>query len=132
MDKPSTGCFDMNHREIFLGDRVIYHLEGSHTKQEYWNPEYEVIWQPPTFELKRVGGGLDCNSHMFILRYGGVNGKLEVMDTTHPEPIPSVLVNVKRYRIDTNVGQCIQEDPSGQLCFFNDVVSAVKARIQEA
>jgi len=75
-----TGCRDRNGEPIYLGDKVRYNLEGSHTKQEYWNPEYEVIFVPPSFTLKHVGGGKDGGSHDFKLRCGGGNGDLEIIE----------------------------------------------------
>lgn len=74
--KATTGCFDRNGVELFLGDKVRYIHEGPHTRKEYWNPEYEVIWAPPSFTLKHIGGGKDGGSHAFILRCGGANGYL--------------------------------------------------------
>lgn len=74
-----TGLKDMHGKRIHLGDRVRYNHQGSHTKREYWNPEYEIIWKAPCFTLKHVGGGQDAGSHDFILRYGGSNGYLEVI-----------------------------------------------------
>ena len=55
-DKPETGCRDMNGVMIRLGDIVRYNLSSKYTKREYWNPEYEVIFDPPCFTLKHVGG----------------------------------------------------------------------------
>jgi len=75
-----TGCKDANGDMICLGDRVRYRLDGKHTKPEYWNPEYEVIWDPPSFALKHVGGGLDSGTDLFKLRYGGSNGHLVIVD----------------------------------------------------
>lgn len=74
-----TGVKDKNGEPIFEGDRVRYWLEGSHTRWEYWNPEYVVEWQPPKFGLQHVGGGKDNGAHDFILRAGGGNGKLEII-----------------------------------------------------
>jgi hypothetical protein len=74
-----TGCRDKNGRIIHLGDRVLYRIAGKHTKEEYWNPEYEVVWDAPCFTLKHVGGGKDGGNHAFILKHGGGNGYLEVI-----------------------------------------------------
>lgn len=74
-----TGCKDRNGKMLFLGDRVVYHLEGPHTKVEYWNPQYEIIWDAPMFALKHIGGGLDGGSHLFKLKSGGINGALELL-----------------------------------------------------
>lgn len=73
------GVKDMHGTEIRLGDRVRYNLQGSHTKPEYWNPEYRVVYDPPGFTLKHVGGGKDGGSHDFMLRCGGGNGNLEII-----------------------------------------------------
>lgn len=75
-----TGCKDKHGNPIHLGDRVRYNLQGSYTKREYWNPEYEVIFDPPMFTLKHVGGGKDGGSHLFILKCGGSNGDLEIIE----------------------------------------------------
>jgi hypothetical protein len=72
-----TGCKDKDGNYLFLGDKVLDRNAGPHTKEEYWNPEYEIIWQAPTFTLKHIGGGKDGGSHDFILRCGGGNGNLE-------------------------------------------------------
>lgn len=86
-----TGCRDRNGKPIYLGDKVRYHLQGEHTKQEYWNPEYEVIFVPPSFTLKHIGGGKDGGSHDFKLRHGGGNGDLEVIERGpyHPPLSPA-------------------------------------------
>lgn len=76
----NTGCKDRNGEQIYLGDKVRYRLEGTHTKPEYWNPEYEVIFVPPAFTLKHIGGGKDGGSHDFKLRHGGGNGDLEIIE----------------------------------------------------
>lgn len=49
---------DRNGREIMLGDLVLHHNAGPNTKREYWNGEYEVRWEAPSFVLRHVGGGL--------------------------------------------------------------------------
>lgn len=85
-----TGCKDKDGNALYLGDRVRYRLEGSHTKREYWNPEYEIIWDAPSFTLKHVGGGKDGGSHAFILKHGGFNGDLTLISRGphHPAPQP--------------------------------------------
>lgn len=75
----NAGVYDMHGQLLFLGDRVRYVNQGTHTKQEYWNPEYEIIWDPPCFSLKHIGGGQDGGDHAFILKYGGSNGDLEFL-----------------------------------------------------
>lgn len=63
-----TGLFDKDGREICLGDR-LRHLNASPlTKQEYWFPEYEVIWDAPSFRLKHTGGGKSSDP-MFAFKY---------------------------------------------------------------
>ena len=74
-----TGCRDMNGDLIYEGDHVRYNLQGDSTKQQYWNPEYEVIWRAPEFTLKHIGGGKDSGSYDFKLRSGGDNGVLEII-----------------------------------------------------
>jgi hypothetical protein len=74
-----TGCFDKNGVEVCVGHRVRYNSASEWTKKEYWNPEYIVIWQAPMFTLKHVGGGKDGRDHLFVLKYGGANGDLEVI-----------------------------------------------------
>lgn len=89
----STGCKCKDGNELFVGDRVRYLIEGPHTKQEYWNPEYEIVFTPPCFSLKRVGGGLDGGDHLFILRTGFVNQSLELLSrgkkSAAPQPVLS-------------------------------------------
>jgi hypothetical protein len=75
----ATGCKDCHGVMIMLGDKVRYNLEGSHTKEEYWNPEYEIIFDAPCFTLKYIGGGKDGGSHQFKLKHGGANGTLEII-----------------------------------------------------
>ena len=63
-----TGLFDKDGREICLGDR-LRHLNASPlTKQEYWFPEYEVIWDAPSFRLKHTGGGKPSDT-MFAFKH---------------------------------------------------------------
>lgn len=73
------GLYDRDGKRLHLGDRVRYNLEGRHTKREYWNPEYIIIWDAPCFRLKHVGGGKPGDNAAFILRYGGTNGDLELL-----------------------------------------------------
>lgn len=75
----STGLRDRHGREIHLGDRVCYRNAGPYTKEEYWDPEYEVIWDPPSFRLRHVGGGKSGDSLGFKLKHGGANGNLELI-----------------------------------------------------
>lgn len=75
----ATGCYDRDGRPLYLGDRVVYHLEGPHTKREYWNPEYVIVWDAPMFTLKHVGGGLPGDNYLFKLKHGGQNGNLELI-----------------------------------------------------
>lgn len=81
-----TGVKDATGKMIHKGDRLLYKLEGSHTKQEYWNPEYEVIWDAPKFTLKHVGGGKCNGSFDFMLRNGGCNGNLFIMSAIEVTP----------------------------------------------
>jgi hypothetical protein len=78
-ENASTGRKDKHGQIIRLGDRVRYRKEGNHTKVEFWNPEYEVVWEAPTFALKHVGGGKCGGSTEFILKHGGGNGGLEII-----------------------------------------------------
>lgn len=83
-----TGCKDKDGTLLFLGDRVRYRLEGPHTKKEYWNPEFEIVWDAPSFTLKHVGGGKDGGSHDFILKHGGFNGDLSLISRGDHHPAP--------------------------------------------
>ena len=78
-ERNSTGCADKDGNTLFVGDKVRYRQEGPHIKTEYWNPEYEIIFQAPCFTLRHIGGGKDDKSHGFILRCGGLNGSLELI-----------------------------------------------------
>ena len=83
-----TGCRDKNGTMIRLGDRLLYHNGGNRTKEDYWKPEYEVIWDAPSFELKHVGGGKDAGSHSFILKHGARNGYLEIIKSVDAAKSP--------------------------------------------
>ncbi len=63
-----TGVKDRDGREICVGDRLRIHLNGPNTKQEYWNPEYEVVFKAPSFGLKHVGGGKDSDTARWHFR----------------------------------------------------------------
>jgi hypothetical protein len=63
-----TGVFDVVGKPIMEGDRVLDPCEGPHTKREYWNPEYVVIWEAPKFTLRHVGGGKSTDNFDFLLR----------------------------------------------------------------
>lgn len=78
-----TGVYDANGEAVYEGDRVLYKLEGKHTKREYWNPEYEVVRDPPCFTLRHVGGGLPGDNYLFKLKYGGSNGDLFIIDRSN-------------------------------------------------
>lgn len=84
--KAFTGCYDKHGTAIHEGDFVRYNLEGYPTRREYWNPVYQVIFEPPAFTLKHVGGGKDGGDHAFKLRCGGGNGCLEIIDQPQSEP----------------------------------------------
>ena len=92
-----TGCKDRNGHMVCLGDHVRYRLEGAHTKPEYWNPEYEVIFIAPSFTLKHIGGGKDGGNHDFKLRCGGGNGDLEIIK--RPTDLDETVKEVQR-RLD--------------------------------
>lgn len=105
--KQSSGCFDKGGNELFVGDRVRYRNEGSHTLKEYWNPEYEVIFNAPSYTLRHVGGGKDGGAHLFMLKNGGGNGMLELISSGAREvlrdsgtaDIRAVSDNGKRWRL---------------------------------
>lgn len=60
-----TGVSDRDGREILVGDTIRIHLSGKHTKKEYWNPEYRVVFKAPRFTLEHIGGGLDSSTARF-------------------------------------------------------------------
>ncbi len=60
-----TGVKDQDGREICVGDRILIDLSSPHTKKEYWRPEYEVVFKPPHFALKHVGGDKDSDTAHF-------------------------------------------------------------------
>lgn len=74
----NTGLKDARGLPIYEGDTVLYKLQGTHTKREYWNPEYIVEWKPPSFQLKWIGGGKGAGDSDFKLRCGGANGDLYI------------------------------------------------------
>lgn len=84
-----TGVKDKDGNKLYLGDSVRYLNEGPHTKREYWNPEYEIVWDAPEFTLKHVGGGKDGGSHSFILKHGGGNGCLELVSRGNHTATPT-------------------------------------------
>lgn len=57
-----TGVKDRDGREICVGDRIRIDLSSPHTKEEYWRPEYEVIFRAPHYNLKHVGGDKDSDT----------------------------------------------------------------------
>jgi len=80
-----TGLYDMNKRAIYEGNFVRYKICGPNTKEEYWNPEYRVIYKAPSFTLEHVGGGKCGGTLHFALKYGGRNDMLEIIE----EPTPT-------------------------------------------
>jgi hypothetical protein len=63
-----TGVKDRDGREICVGDRIMIDLSGPFTKTEYWRPEYEVVFKPPHFCIKHVGGDKDSSTADFYWR----------------------------------------------------------------
>ena len=63
-----TGVFDKDGREICVGDHIRIDLESKHTKEEYWKPEYEVIFEAPHYTLKHIGGGKNSDTALFYWR----------------------------------------------------------------
>lgn len=63
------GKKDIRNKEIFVGDIIKLNNKGSHVKQEYWNPIFEVIWTGFSFGLKYLGGGQCGDSCLFDLQW---------------------------------------------------------------
>lgn len=63
-----TGVMDKDGREICVGDRILIDLTSNSTKRKYWRPEYEVVFKPPHFTLKHVGGDEDSDTARFYWR----------------------------------------------------------------
>lgn len=63
-----TGVMDKDGREICVGDRIMIDINSGATKREYWHPEYEVVFNPPCFTLKHVGGDKDSDTARFYWR----------------------------------------------------------------
>ena len=121
------GVRDMNGVELRLGDRVRDNNESPHTKREYWNPEYEVVWDAPCYVLKHVGGGLPDDNAAFLLKHGGANGNLELVSraalTAAPAARPSEAAVAWRWRwLNKN------KVPFEDLWFFTDDEQTAKAR----
>ena len=65
-----TGIFDKDDNPLYVGDSIRYLLNGPSTKEEYWNPEFEIVFDAPCFTLKHIGGGKSGDtSGTFILRH---------------------------------------------------------------
>lgn len=112
----SSGCFDKNDVELFVGDRVRYNFAGPHTKEEYWNPEYEIVFDPPCFTLKHIGGGKDGGRHLFILKHGRVNRDLELIGRASPSPeaLPGSGVDA-RHRVADAINRARYHSPEPGL-----------------
>lgn len=82
-----TGVFDRDGREICVGDRIRIDLTSNHTKPEYWKPEYEVVFQPPQFALKHVGGDKDSDTARFYFRVPQPRST-ESIETIYAAPAP--------------------------------------------
>jgi len=78
-DGTPIGRVDKHGTEIRCGDIVRYNNRSQYTKESYWNPEYRVIWDAPSFRMKHSGGGKPGDSSDFKLKYGGTNGDLEII-----------------------------------------------------
>ena len=66
--KEWTGCYDVIGRKLYLGDTVVLVNDGPHTKPEYWNLVYKIIFNAPSYTLKHIGCGKDCGAYAFALR----------------------------------------------------------------
>ncbi len=64
-----TGVRDNKGREICLGDRLRFLNKSHDTPEENWFPEYEVIWNPPSFILRHIGGGSNPDTPWLGLKY---------------------------------------------------------------
>lgn len=78
-----TGCFDKDKRPIRVGDLVRYNNESKHTKKEYWNPIYYVVFDAPIFTFRHWGGGLSTGSYEFTLKYR--QNELEIVGNIQDE-----------------------------------------------
>ena len=74
------GVTDKNGRMIKLGDRIVVRNKSPHTMQEYWEPQYVVIYRAPSFWLRHIGGGKDAGDYGWTLRQGGGARNIEVLD----------------------------------------------------
>lgn len=63
-----TGVMDKDGREICVGDRIMIDLSSPNTKREYWRPEYEVVFKPPFFTIRHVGGDKPSDTADFYWR----------------------------------------------------------------
>jgi Lar family restriction alleviation protein len=63
-----TGIKDNRGREICEGDTIRVLLSDHRCKEEYWNPEYKVVFKAPSFTLSRIGGGKNSDTAHFIFR----------------------------------------------------------------
>lgn len=66
-----TGCYDLKGLPIHEGQFVKIYNNTKYTKVEYHLPVYRVVFDPPSFTLKWIGGGRDIGNYHFQLRNGG-------------------------------------------------------------
>lgn len=93
-----TGILDCTGREICSGDRILIDLTSPNTKKEYWQPEYEVVWNAPAFDLHHVGGDKDSDTARWYFRVPQKRSteKIKVISPSSIASAPRALAEVRR------------------------------------
>lgn len=83
-----TGVMDKDGREICVGDHIRILLNDRYTKQEYWNPEYQVVFKAPHFTLRHIGGGKNSSTAHFYFDVPQKSSEIETISAALEENKP--------------------------------------------
>jgi hypothetical protein len=56
-----TGLYDVNGKELAVGDIILIDLSSTQIDPNYWYPCYKVIYKAPSFQLEYLGGAKDSS-----------------------------------------------------------------------